>query len=515
MARKSSKGLFFPELVEKLGRSWTVEEVEIRNAAVNTEEAKARVPRAHTPAQQLARLHELGHVKYSPNGTTNKSQGWMASIGRVMETVGEGADFDACMKLSKMLEENRIDWLLWSKHEIDLRPAREVLDWAQMPDPDTLLDAAGIVLQLAWTVWASRGLGKGIPNEPPKRETDPATGEYFDKAWKLIVDTNRELAHAIIQGCLKMYTRPTHAGREMVAAELAEFFKKEPKQEEQPPVKPEEKQAQEAAEQEERQQEQEQEDQETGAAAEISVHDQVEYHDHTTSIRRSNVRIVRRSVPVGVGVNLKYAHRYMLDKQVFAERRLTEGGIMIDGSSSMHWADDDMRILIETLPAVTVGIYSGAEGMYRGKEIIGRICTLAKQGRFAKFTGRDPGTVGKNAVDWEALKLLAKWPGPRLWLSDGLVNSPIYYGRCKHPHHHTRGLYAAHAKYHEMCTAWMKAHGILRVPDADTMHKLLKRQRVTLYRSTRPAYGLEDRGGWFRPEAWPDDIRPEPVSFQL
>jgi hypothetical protein len=148
---------FAPELIELQGRSWDVEEVEIIQASVDLVNAKARVPQARTPAQKLARKHEGGHVKYTP-GPGRKHGDWPSSIARVMEKVGPTADYDACVKLSKMLEENRIDWLLWDRHKIDLRPAREVLDWGQMPDPDTLLQATGIVLQLAWTVWASRGL---------------------------------------------------------------------------------------------------------------------------------------------------------------------------------------------------------------------------------------------------------------------------------------------------------------------------------------------------------------------
>lgn len=513
---KSRRGLFLPELVELQGRGWDITEVEIRNASVDLVHARANVPRAYTPAQQLARLHELGHVKYSP-GPGKKHGDWPTSIAHVMSRVGETADYEACLKLSKMLEENRIDWLLWNRHEIDLRPAREVLDWAQMPDPDTLLQAVGIVLQLAWTVWASRGLGKGIPNEPPARSPDPATGEYFDKAWKMVVDANEDLAHAVIKGCLQMYRKPGDATREKVAAELATFFPREVKEEpDQPPEKPAEKQAQEEAEREEQEAEEQREKEATGAGSEITAVGHVQYHDHTATIKRQNARIIRRAVPVSQGINARFAHRWMLDKSIFAQRMLTEGGIMIDGSGSMEWKEEDMRLLLEKLPAVKVGLYSEAygENPKTGETIYGRICTLAQNGRFAKFTGRDPGTEVGNHVDYEALQLLAKWPEPRLWLSDGIVCGGIHSEFCGH-RHHTKGWYGSYGKLHEMCNAFMKAHRILRVPDRETMHKLLKRERVTLYRTTR---GVPKPGTLFDDQAdhyWPPDVRPEPVTFQL
>jgi hypothetical protein len=504
--RGTPKGLFLPELVDRKVRPWKKRIVDIREASVDLKHAEANVPEAYTPAQRLARLHELAHVKWSP---TN----WPKIAANVAGVVGEGADLTACMKISKMLEENRIDWLLWDRRGIDLRPAREVLDWAQMPDPGSLLQAAGMVMQLAWTVWASRGLGKGIPNEPPARVPDPATGEYFDKAWKIVTDESHELAVAIIRGCLRMYHDPRPKTRNAVAAELAAFFKREPEPEEMPPEKAEEKAAQAEAKEAIEKAEAKEEEEESGMGADPHQVGQVIYHDHTTAIRRQNTRIVRRMIPVGQGIHLRFAHRYLIDKAVFGERRLTEGGIMIDGSGSMHWSDKDMQELVERLPAVTVGIYSGSDTVRAGSGIvIGKICTIAKGGRFAKFTGLDPGSDGGNAVDFEALSLLARWPSPRLWLSDGYVCGGRYSGLlCEHPHHHTVSWYRVYGRLHEMCDLLMRQHNILRVPDRETMSKLLKREPVTLYKSSIPAPDSRN----FSAIDWPSDIRAQPTRFQL
>jgi len=309
-----------------------------------------------------------------------------------------------------------------------------------------------------------------------------------------------------------MYSDPRNATRDAVAIELAAFFKRDEEPEDAPPEKAEEKAAQAEAKAEEKLREDREERDETGIGADPLEAGGVEYHDHTTAIRRQNTRIVRRMVPVGQGIHLRFTHRYLIDKAVFGERRLTEGGIMIDGSGSMSWTTEDMIALVERLPAVTVGIYSGNDGVRRRDDIrlIGRICTIAKNGRFAKFTGLDPGTSGGNAVDFEALTLLARWPSPRLWLSDGYVCGGPNSGACGHPEHYV-GWYATYGKLYEMCDLLMRQHNILRVPDRGVMNRLLKREPVTLYRSSTP--GEDSRN--YHVDDWPADKRPEPVRFQL
>ena len=124
--RRIGKGLFMPELVEPVPGPWSVEEVSIRESSVDTHHRRARVPQAHTPAQRLARLHELGHVKYSPSPFAPQGswdQQFMTVTNRVREK-GVNPDPNAIIHISKMLEENRIDWLLWDRHGIDLRQAR-------------------------------------------------------------------------------------------------------------------------------------------------------------------------------------------------------------------------------------------------------------------------------------------------------------------------------------------------------------------------------------------------------
>lgn len=517
--RKQDGVQYLPELMEPKPGVWDIHEVDIQESAVDTQNRKAWVPKAHTPAQRLARLHEGGHVKYSPRD-------WQKRVVRTLQAAqikaGKPIDPRAVEKILKMLEENRIDWLLWDRHSIDLRPAREVLDWSLMPDPSSVLFSLGMCLQLAWTVWASRGLSakSGIPNPPPVRAGDPATEEYFDKCWSLLTEENMPLAKAMIAGCMRMYTHPTHEMRDQVAAELSTFFPLEAEEEEKPPPqKKEEQKAQDKAEAEEQAHQEYLDEQETGVGGDLVAHGRVQIHDHTASLRRPSVRIARRVVPVSQGPGLRFAHRYFVDKAIFGQRLLTEAGIMVDGSSSMSWTDEDMRFLMTKLPAVQIGIYSGVRSSEwdhkTGLSYVGRICIIAKQGRFARFDKIDPEMNGSNDVDLEALWMLAKWPRPRLWLSDGEVCGGLHTGPSKF--HKAIGRYYSDGALYEKCDAWMKAHEILRVPDRETMHKLLNRERVTLYRTCAPGMEFFERRFNASVHNYGDiyPVKPEPVTFQL
>ena len=514
--QRGVRHLGFPEIIEPVAGRWTINQVDIQESAVDTTGRQAWVPVARTPAQRLARMHEWGHVKHSPS-PYQRSGDWPVAymtVTNICVSRGVVPDPQAVMRISKMLEENRVDWLLWDENGIDIRGAREVLDWSVMPDPESDLGALGECLQLAWTVWASRGLGKGVANMPPPRVPDAVTGEYFDRNWKYLLDHNRPLALAMIRGCMAMYEQPTDRRRNEVAAELAALFPVQDEEQPQPPEKAAEKQAQEQAKHEEEAHTRYLDDMETGVGSLAQVNDGVEYHDHTASIRRPSMRIARRGIPVSQGIDMRYAHRYMLDKAIFRQRLLTEGGLMIDGSGSMHWTNDDLVGVMEKLPAIRVGIYHGMHGGLFGRSsgVYARICTLAKDGRFAVYPGKDPGAGLGNDADFEALQLLATWPKPRLWLSDGLVCGGKHSGP---PQHHEQvGRYnRSDGRIHELCSAWMKRHEILRVPTREILHKLLARQRVVLYRTTRAGLDAPDEFGtdWW----WPASVRPEPVTFTL
>lgn len=512
--------LFLPALVEPQAGVWTGHEVDLKDAAVDTKHREFWVPKAYTEAQDLAHYHELGHVKYSPDD-------WEERVVRVTQTagakLGKPVDSNAVHKILKQLEENRIDWLVWSRHGIDIRPCREALDWGQWPAPTSTLEALGWSLQLAWTVWASRGLGgkHKIKNPPPVRVVDPDTAEYFDTCWGLLVRANPLLARVMIRACMRMYAKPTDDVRDGAAAELSTFFPLLNEEKEQlPPPKPKEQQAQQEAKEEEREREEREEKAQTGVGGELVEDGEVQYHDHTLTIRRQSMRIARKEIPVTRGPGLRFPHRYYVDGAIFGQRLRTEAGLMIDGSKSMQWTDQDMQTIVEQLPAITVGVYSGLRSRRSpsGGHVFGRICTIAKDGRFARYDGLDREMSGANDVDYEALRLLASWPRPRLWLSDGMVCGGKYVGPSRR--YPPTGYFASDGHLYELCAALMKAHEILRVPDRETMHALLARKRVTLYRTAVPSVEFMQARGFLRGTAdyrhyYPTGVDAEPIQYQL
>jgi hypothetical protein len=499
MARSNDE-LFLPALIERAGRSWTNIEVEVKESAVNLESRVAYVPRALTEAQKLARLHELGHVKYTPRN-------WIQNISAIVAEADDTVDPLKVLDISKMLEENRIDWLLWDLHGVDLRPAREVLDWSSMPVPTDPLDALHWVLQLGWTVWASDTIRK-IPRRPPQRSVDYSTRLFFDNCIGVVARYSRDLMKATVAGCLRMYEEPTDDMRNRVALDLATFFPRKEKEFEPPPEKAGEQARRKEAEVEAHRREVIEGSLDlSGSGEKTSLG--AEIHDHTPNIRRRSMKIKKQYTPTFIGTRLVYPQRYMIDKAVFAHRTQTSGGLMIDGSQSMHWSNANLQEVMAKLPEVTVGAYYGYEEPDRsGREHRrGRICILARDGRYSEFTGWDKGWTGDNMADVEALKLLASWPKPRFWLSDGRACGGQFDG--PHPDQRLKAMgppdsfIIRHGNIVYLCDELMRRHEIYRVPNAETLIQLLNKKRVTLFRS------CSNGGKWF------NNMPAQPVSYQL
>jgi hypothetical protein len=126
----------------------------------------------------------------------------------------------------------------------------------------------------------------------------------------------------------------------------------------------------------------------------------------------------RRKRAVAEGVDIRYFHRFVEGQRVFARtiRRKPErgGAVLIDVSGSMCLGTADIERIIADTPAGTV------VAIYSGRADTGELRIVARDGYRA--SARDLAPYGSsNVVDLPALKWLAKQPGPRLWISDGLV----------------------------------------------------------------------------------------------
>jgi|TARA_R100000081_G_C4786423_1_gene154869 hypothetical protein len=121
-----------------------------------------------------------------------------------------------------------------------------------------------------------------------------------------------------------------------------------------------------------------------------------------------------------IGVVPKNMHRMTLDRKVFSSKRVIAGGsLMIDCSGSMYWSEEDLREVIELLPAAKIAGYEGYNTIKDGCD--GLIRIFAENGKLDTKQIRDAGEYGSNSVDLDALKWLAKQPEPRIWVSDQAV----------------------------------------------------------------------------------------------
>lgn len=120
------------------------------------------------------------------------------------------------------------------------------------------------------------------------------------------------------------------------------------------------------------------------------------------------------------GSRLGSIRRWLTDGRVFRRSRNIRqkgGTVLIDTSGSMDLNPSHVAAILIATPAATVAIYSG-EGTH------GTVSIIAKNGRMADaraIAKRIEDSGGGNIVDGPALRWLAKQPGPRTWICDGLV----------------------------------------------------------------------------------------------
>lgn len=115
-------------------------------------------------------------------------------------------------------------------------------------------------------------------------------------------------------------------------------------------------------------------------------------------------------------------YRLTIDNKIFTRKRKLVGGtVLVDASGSMSFSDDDLAELISVAPGARVAVYAG-------KRTSGRLVIVADKGRMAKsdaiataMRNDDGEMMFGNIVDGPALRWLAKQPGPRTWVSDGIV----------------------------------------------------------------------------------------------
>jgi len=135
-------------------------------------------------------------------------------------------------------------------------------------------------------------------------------------------------------------------------------------------------------------------------------------------IQKAIREITRRSSDTGVVPKKMY--RLTTDRKVFNVKSTTLGGsLMIDFSGSMSWNEQDVREVIDLLPAANIAGYTGYG--YKIDDCDGMIEVIAKDGKLNTKAIDNLYQYGYNSVDLQALKWLAEQPEPRIWISDQQV----------------------------------------------------------------------------------------------
>ena len=167
------------------------------------------------------------------------------------------------------------------------------------------------------------------------------------------------------------------------------------------------------------------------------------------------------------GVVPKNMHRLTTDRKVFQSRKTVAGGsMMIDCSGSMGFYSDDVEEIVNLLPASWIAGYVGYHGKQDGYD--GDIRIIADNGSMSKHAINNLNEHGANSVDFEALKLLAEQPEPRIWVSDQQVIGVDEHG-------HARTL--SHERVKEI-ERFMLKNNIIPIENVDMVKEVAKQLSV-------------------------------------
>lgn len=113
-------------------------------------------------------------------------------------------------------------------------------------------------------------------------------------------------------------------------------------------------------------------------------------------------------------------HRFLTDGAIFDTRkRITGGTLLLDASGSMGISAEKIQSFLDAVPHGKVAMYAGKDDRTHGTLVIianrGRAVSEEQLERLREEIGH------RNLVDGPALRWLAKQPGKKAWVSDGVV----------------------------------------------------------------------------------------------
>lgn len=130
-------------------------------------------------------------------------------------------------------------------------------------------------------------------------------------------------------------------------------------------------------------------------------------------------RLLSRHRASDEGAFVRSMHRFVTDGKIFGTKTTKPGGtILLDGSGSMAWNEEDMWQVLQHCPGAQIAVYEGNHGA-------GELRILARDGRVCTREMASYRKWGGNDVDGPALEWLCEQEGPRIWVCDGGVIAPF------------------------------------------------------------------------------------------
>lgn len=128
----------------------------------------------------------------------------------------------------------------------------------------------------------------------------------------------------------------------------------------------------------------------------------------------------RRFLP-GYSGALRYPHRALQPagdgREFAAARRVAGGTLLVDCSGSMSLTIEEVGRVLDRAPAATVALYASLPHTL----CEGRLVVVASRGRLVESADLATWFGEGNVVDVPALEWLCTQPGPRSWVTDGVV----------------------------------------------------------------------------------------------
>ena len=119
--------------------------------------------------------------------------------------------------------------------------------------------------------------------------------------------------------------------------------------------------------------------------------------------------------PRDTGLRIRQVSRILTDRKIFARKQRAQGGsLLIDCSGSMSISVEQIQRMLDVAPLVWVALYSGYHDS-------GVLRVVAREGRCVRPELVCAPASSYNVIDGPALQYLARQQPPRIWVCDGYV----------------------------------------------------------------------------------------------